>query len=587
MTKVEVSKRLPLDASAGWPFLMSPAAQRLWLGQGGNIPPRQGSTVTIPWQVGVWRTGVVTAISDDHLTASLQPPLGWQARHGRHTIVALDVDQDESDGAAVVTVTEDGFDELGGACDATAAVDEASRRWEEALNELAEAAAKARKRSIDVNQAVLVIHGIGEQTPGDTVRALVQAAAEPEERGGVHSKPDRISNTFELRHWHLPGSRERPGTDFFEVYWADKIRDTKLSQVLTWLRKLLFRWPSHIPRALRPLWWTIWGALALATVVAISFLPVIDIGAYPRSVGLAGSALLGVISGFMVNSLGDAARYLWPHPANVAVRDAIRANGVDLLEALHARGRYHRIVVLGHSLGSVIAHDIVSHYWIATYRRHRNPVSVQNTEAAKLTRILESNGTRPADGEPGSPWSVWCEIRRNTQPWLITDLITAGSPLAHAALLLARSANELEEIFDRRELAACPPRPVDDVWFDAPYRDELGRRRGFRHFTHNAPFAVTRWTNLYFPVTGGFFGDLVGGPLSEVFGSWVVDRPLAWHSDRWRGHTLKAHSLYWKFPKNDREGAWSHIDELRRALDLNRRNDLRELADSMPREAWL
>jgi hypothetical protein len=46
-----------------------------------------------------------------------------------------------------------------------------------------------------VRQAVLVIHGIGEQTPGETVRNLVQAAADPDERSAVRSKPDRISHT--------------------------------------------------------------------------------------------------------------------------------------------------------------------------------------------------------------------------------------------------------------------------------------------------------------------------------------------------------------------------------------------------------
>lgn len=587
MTKVEESTRLPLDAGAGWAFLMSRAAQRLWLGVDGSIPPRLDSDVVVPWVAGIWRSGLVTAIDDDHALLSLQPPYTWQASHGRSTSVAIDVSADEKDGAAVITVTESGFDDLGGACDVAAAVAEASRRWKAALKALASAAAAARKRSQNVRQAVLVIHGIGEQTPGKTVRGLVQAAAEPAERDSVRSKPDRISKTFELRRWNLTGSAARPPTDFFEVYWADKIRDTKLSQVFAWLRRLLLRWPWHIPSALRPLWWTTWIALGLAALVVLSFAPVLEVAADARWVGTAASALLGIVSGFMVNSLGDAARYLWPHPANVVVRDAIRTSGVDLLEALHESGRYHRIIVLGHSLGSVIAYDIVSYYWIASHRRHDRPLSVQNVQAAKLVQILEANEMRPADGDPGSAWSVWREIRRNTQPWLVTDLITLGSPLTHAALLLAGPSDELKDIFERRELAACPPRPTDDFWFDASYVDELGRRRTFRYFSHSAPFALTRWTNLYFPVKFGFFGDLVGGPVAGVFGDWVVDRPLAWRSDRWRGKTILAHTLYWRFPKRERPGSWEHIDALRQALDLNRRDDLEHLAESMPREAWL
>jgi hypothetical protein len=142
-------------------------------------------------------------------------------------------------------------------------------------------------------------------------------------------------------------------------------------------------------------------------------------------------------------------------------------------------------------------------------------------------------------------------------------------------------------MFERRELAACPPRPTTDLWYDDGYRDQLGRNRTFRYFTHNAPFAATRWTNLYFPVKLGFFGDVVGGPLIDVFGPWVDDQPLQWGSDRWRGHSLLAHTLYWKLPKSTRPGAWGHITVLRSALDLNRREDLEALAREMPREAWV
>jgi len=587
MAAVEASKRLPLAADSGWAFLMSPAVQRKWLGPDGAIPPTAASTTVIEWGVGVWRTGVVDSIENNRVVLSLQPPSAWQARHGRTTRVTVDLTADPKDGAAVVTITEDGFEDLSGTSDPEAASSEALRRWSKALDDLRDAASKARKRTRSIRQAVLVIHGIGEQTPGRTVRDLVQAAAEPEERSAVRSKPDRISKTFELRRWNLPGSRVRPTTDFFEVYWADKIRDTTMSQVLGWLRRLLLRRPTSIPSALKPVWWTAWLTLALAAVVVASFLPGLDVESTARWLGLAGTALLGVVSGFMVHSLGDAARYLWPHPANVAVRDRIRSSGVDLLDALHNSGRYHRIIILGHSLGSVIAHDIVGQYWIATHRRHDNPISVQNTNAARLARLLENGSPRPEDEELGSQWSVWGEMRRNTQTWLITDLITAGSPLAHAALLLAESPDELDGMFSRRELASCPPSPANDLWYDSGYIDQLGRRRTFRYLTHNAPFAATRWTNLYFPVRLGFFGDLVGGPLSDVFGEWIADRPVAWHADRWRGHTLLAHTLYWKIPKGAREGSWDHLDALRAALDLDRKSELKDVATAMPLESWI
>jgi hypothetical protein len=57
--------------------------------------------------------------------------------------------------------------------------------------------------------------------------------------------------------------------------------------------------------------------------------------------------------------VGDAARYLSPAPANVAVRQAIRSAAIDLLEGLHddpTWRRYHRVILVGHSLGSVIGY---------------------------------------------------------------------------------------------------------------------------------------------------------------------------------------------------------------------------------------
>jgi hypothetical protein len=44
--------------------------------------------------------------------------------------------------------------------------------------------------------------------------------------------------------------------------------------------------------------------------------------------------------------------------------------------------------------------------------------------------------------------------------------------------------------------------------------------------TSRATFAVVRWTNLYYPVERGWFGDWFGGPLRPLFGRGIVDRPV-------------------------------------------------------------
>ena len=107
---------------------------------------------------------------------------------------------------------------------------------------------------------------------------------------------------------------------------------------------------------------------------------------------------------------------------------------------------------------------------------------------------------------------AWRELRGLGNPWRITDLITAGSPLAHAMLLMAGGMADLAARKRERELPTCPPQLDEEKGFAYSRRPpvEVGKGRKFTPliYHHAAPFAVTRWTNLYFPVSGGIFGDL-------------------------------------------------------------------------------
>ncbi len=85
--------------------------------------------------------------------------------------------------------------------------------------------------------------------------------------------------------------------------------------------------------------------------------------ALPAIASIALKAFRGFRDKFIVGYAGDAARYLEPRPENIARRQAIREAGAQLLDALHDKGRYSRIIVYGHSLGSVIAYYMLSHAW--------------------------------------------------------------------------------------------------------------------------------------------------------------------------------------------------------------------------------
>lgn len=447
-----------------------------------------------------------------------------------------------------------------------------------------------------MRQAVIVIHGIGEQRPMDTVRGFVEAVMPdpPGSKPRFWSKPDPMSELFELRKLTTPQTRSIPPTDFYEYYWAFQAQGTKFTHVLAWARTLLLRRPANVPRHLTPLWWTLW-LLIVATAVFVStpyWGQLFSLGtravAASRVLSAISSGALLVISGFILNYIGDAARYLNPSPANIDMRRRIRAEGVDLLRRLHESGQYDRIVVVGHSLGSVIAYDILKNLWPHYNTVHAKLAQVDQAAIHNLDAITARLTERPREEDlvrefRDNQVELWKEERRLGSPWLVTDLITLGSPLAHAELLLARTKKELSERQNERELPTCPP-ILDEKSASFRLTNDLpdGNKRTIFVLHHAALFGSTRWTNVYFPATGGFFGDLVGGPLREVFGRGIRD--VAVKSAEWRGwlqHTPIIHTHYWNLrtapeTKSKTKQAWA-IDVLRQSLDLESRVLLREV----------
>jgi hypothetical protein len=78
-----------------------------------------------------------------------------------------------------------------------------------------------------MKQAVVLIHGIGEQVPMDTLRGFVEAVwtsdsslRRPRVPAQAWSKPDAISGDFELRRLTTAQNRDGKRTDLFEFYWA-------------------------------------------------------------------------------------------------------------------------------------------------------------------------------------------------------------------------------------------------------------------------------------------------------------------------------------------------------------------------------
>ena len=78
-------------------------------------------------------------------------------------------------------------------------------------------------------------------------------------------------------------------------------------------------------------------------------------------------------------------------------------------------------------------------------------------------------------------------------------------------------------------------------------------------------FALTRWTNIYFPLEQVFWGDAIGGPLGPVFGDHIEDREVWTDSSRPNG--VFTHTKYWDTKFKEGRAA-PHIVALREAVDV-------------------
>ncbi|MBV6644311.1 MAG: hypothetical protein KI790_02620 [Cyclobacteriaceae bacterium] len=411
-------------------------------------------------------------------------------------------------------------------------------------------------------QAVLLIHGIGEQRPMDTLRKFVDAVwttdtaiHHPYAKAGVFSKPDEISGNFELRRLTTTQNKKGVRTDFYEFYWAHLMQGNAVSHVVSWAKDLILRWPWKVPRRLLGVWILLVTLLLSATLLAAQkSLPqgyAFDLPWYLT--GAVSFALALLIKPIISNVLGDAARYLHPAPHNIQKRQEIRTKGVALLKKLHDADQYDRIVIVGHSLGSVIAYDILSYAW-TLYHEKINRRKAHPTLDEMEAFIAE--GQVAPDVFQQKQRSLMKEMNANGLPWLVTDLITLGSPLTHSEILLARDKMDLKSKQTQRELPTCPPKLDDDRFSYPP-----GHVHRVPH--HAAAFGFTRWTNVYFSSVAIVFGDMISGPLRQVFGPGIKD--VRTKTTQRLG--LMSHTLYWK-PSKQKNKVKPHIAALRSALNL-------------------
>jgi hypothetical protein len=409
-------------------------------------------------------------------------------------------------------------------------------------------------------QAVVVIHGIGNQRPMDTMRGFVAGVLGTDYK--YFGKPDRISDSLELYRLAAHPQKGIPQTDFYELYWAHLIEGTTWEHLAAWMRVLLWRPRNDVPPRLLPYWNAVWAFVAVASTIVIA-LAVMGAWWALGVVGVVVTWTLRAVRGVGLHYVGDAARYLSPTPPNIAARHAIRTAALELLRGLHSNPHhptqhYDRIVVVGHSLGSVIAYDALRYLWQEVHSYPgamppdgtgswhtglRSPGALQQPALLRMRELIQSGSAEMSNEFVPLQRELWHEQRSLGIRWKITDLVTLGSPLTHAEFLMADGLKDLQRRQDEREYPTCPPDKEDErdsKTGDASHRDLLTKPVTIEHWEgnveilhHAALFACTRWTNLYYP------DDLIGGPVASQFGRQIIDHPLTGASGP------QSHVRYW------------------------------------------
>jgi hypothetical protein len=436
-------------------------------------------------------------------------------------------------------------------------------------------------------QALILIHGIGEQRPMETLRGFVDAVLPPRGRDGIkyYSRPELLSDNLELRRLVSAGGRDGH-SDFYEFYWAHLMPTATWDRLVGWYWVLMWRRWKDVPSQMRPLW-LLSLLIAISIFVAGSFEVVRFLFNDSIVVGWVGKTpwliiAIGTLLSTVVRSyVGDAAIYLSPSPRNIEARQKIRSEGLKLLDRIVATKRYDRIIIIGHSLGSVIGYDILTFAWQRHIKELRGEISVKWLKGelpdrdARAIRQAETFA-RGISGGCAADWQletrgVYAEQKANGDGWLVSDFVTVGSPLAHGAMLLAKDCDDFKRRAGEYELPLCPPELDSNGKFSFEHegKDGKDRRQEAIVLNYAAVFAVVNWTNLYFPCRYLLKGDLVGGPVGQLFGSGIRDVKLETHT--WLGWL--AHTHYWLYNADDVDPVVAPLPCLHEALDLSRKKN--------------
>jgi hypothetical protein len=359
------------------------------------------------------------------------------------------------------------------------------------------------------NTAFVVIHGMGEHRPFATVDLFVRGFWEVLKK---HNRGLEVQWTHRLqRHkdwienYISLAPKGKPSLDFYEYYWdCYMVRDITRKDLLKWIglastgaNKFYKKEGQRKAKQYRKddivlfssgnfeadgYYRMILPVLSKIPILSI-FVPMLN--SLPRIIGFI-KLLARFVSERIINQLGDLVICTNANvrSRNYDIRQRVLSGAVEELKLLLSNNYYHKIIVAGHSLGSVIAYDA-------------------------LNRIVQDMST-----EGGIPPDLTARI---------AGLVTLGSPLDKIAFFFEETTPD--ENFVQRQILdhfhsykSIPPGQNESIKIDDPFRHDLDK---------------SVWLNFY------HLNDLVSGPLDAYEPDHNITCPH-------KVEIAEAHSHYWQ-----------------------------------------